>query len=176
MLHRYHCSLSSLYQPFLGACENVLLVAPLVPQLTRSELHQIMTAGFATISGSTLYVYMAIGVSSQALLASCIMLIPCSIAISKLYYPETEESITKTNADIPIRIDDTTNILHAASKGAEVGIKVVFLIMANIISILAILYAFNEFLTWLGQFVNIQELTLQMVTGYLFVPVYLVFH
>jgi CNT family concentrative nucleoside transporter len=163
----------SIIKPFLGACENAMLIAPLVPQLTRSEIHLILTAGFATISGSTLYAYTAMGISGQALLTSCIMSIPCSVAMSKLRYPETEESMTRTSADtIPMNENEnTTNILHAAGKGAEIGIKIVFLIMANIISILGILYAVNSFLTWLGRFVNIQELTLQMVTGYLFVPV-----
>lgn len=112
------------------------------------------------------------GVSGQALLTSCIMSIPCSVAISKLRYPETEESDTKESAEIPShQNDDTSNILHALGKGADVGIKISLLILANIISILATLYAVNSFLTWLGNFINIKELTLELITGYLFVPV-----
>lgn len=154
----------------MGACENALLIEPLIPNLTKSEIHQIMTSGFATISGSVLYGYIAMGVSGQALLTSCIMSIPCSVAVSKLRYPETELSATQSKVEIHVD-DDTTNILHAAGKGAEVGIKIVFLILANIISILAILYAINGFLTWLGNFVNIDNLTLELITGYVFVPV-----
>jgi CNT family concentrative nucleoside transporter len=132
-----------------------------------------MTSGFATISGSVLYAYIAMGVSGQALLTSCIMSIPCSVAISKLRYPETEKSITSDTVYIPNtkENEETANVLHAAGKGAEVGIKIVFLILANIVSILAILYAINQFLTWLGRFVNITELSLQLITGYIFVPV-----
>lgn len=112
------------------------------------------------------------GVSGQALLTSCIMSIPCSVAISKLRYPETEESDTKHNANIPgHQGDDTANILHALGKGAEMGVKISLLILANIISILGALYAINSFLTWLGNFLTIHELTLELVTGYLFVPV-----
>lgn len=156
----------------MGACENALLIEPLVPTLTKSEIHQILTSGFATISGSVLYGYIAMGVSGQALLTSCIMSIPCSVAISKLRYPETEESDTKENASIPgHQDDDTANILHALGKGAEIGVKIALLIMANIISILGALYAINSFLTWLGNFLTIKELTLELVTGYLFVPV-----
>lgn len=159
-------------QPFLGACENALLIEPLVPTLTKSEIHQILTSGFATISGSVLYGYIAMGVSGQALLTSCIMSIPCSVAISKLRYPETEESDTRDNANIPgHQNDDTANILHALGKGAEMGVKISLLIIANIISILGALYAINSFLTWLGNFLTIKELTLELVTGYLFVPV-----
>jgi CNT family concentrative nucleoside transporter len=146
------------------------LIEPLIPQLTKSEIHQILTCGFATISGSTLYGYMAMGVDGKALLTSCIMSIPCSIAISKIRYPETEESAVANVTEIS-HDKDTTNIVHAAGKGAAVGINIVLLIMANLISLLAILYAVNSFLTWLGNFLTIQELTLQLITGYIFVPV-----
>jgi CNT family concentrative nucleoside transporter len=154
-----------------------LLIEPLIKHLTKSEIHQILTCGFATISGSVLYGYIAMGISGQALLTSCIMSIPCSIAVSKLRYPETEESFARTNTEISNHgSKGTTNILHAAGKGAEVGINIVFLIMANLISILAILYAVNSFLTWLGNFLNIQELTLQLITGYIFVPVSFIYY
>ena len=102
------------------------------------------------------------------------MSIPCSVAISKLRYPETEESDTKENAEVPgHKDDDTANILHALGKGAEVGVKIALLIVANIISILGALYAINSFLTWLGNFLTIKELTLELITGYLFVPVWI---
>lgn len=149
-----------------------MLIEPLIKDLTKSEFHQILTCGFATISGSVLYGYIAMGISGQALLTSCIMSIPCSIAVSKLRYPETEESMTKKGTDVLDQgHSDTANVLHAAGKGASVGINIVFLIMANLVSLLAMLYAANSFLTWLGNFLNINELTLQLITGYIFVPV-----
>ncbi|KAI9470711.1 MAG: Na+ dependent nucleoside transporter C-terminus-domain-containing protein [Benjaminiella poitrasii] len=163
-------SVVAIASPFLGQSENALLIEPLIPHLTKSEIHQILTCGFATISGSTLYGYIAMGVSGQALLTSCIMSIPCSIAISKLRYPESEESAVAHITEINVE-EDATNIVHAAGKGASVGINIVFLIMANLISILAILYAINSFLTWIGNFITIQELTLQLITGYVFVPI-----
>ncbi|KAI8342214.1 Na+ dependent nucleoside transporter C-terminus-domain-containing protein [Choanephora cucurbitarum] len=158
--------------PFLGACENALLIEPFVPKLTRSEIHQIMTCGFATVSGSTLYIYTSMGVSGQALITSCVMSIPSSIAVSKLRYPETELSETREARGIVIEIkDDVSNIVHAATKGATAGIYIALTIGACVITVLATLYAVNAFLTWLGQFLNISELTLQLVTGYLFVPI-----
>ncbi|KAI8052682.1 Na+ dependent nucleoside transporter C-terminus-domain-containing protein [Thamnidium elegans] len=165
-------SIVAIASPFLGQSENALLIEPLIKDLTKSEIHQILTCGFATISGSVLYGYIAMGVSGQALLTSCIMSIPCSIAVSKLRYPETEESMTKNGTDVlDHAAGESANILHAAGKGAEVGIHIVFLIMANLISLLAILYAANSLLTWIGDFLNIQNLTLQFITGYIFVPV-----
>jgi nucleoside permease NupC len=37
--------------PFIGQGENALLVRPFVKDMTKSEIHQIMASGFATISG-----------------------------------------------------------------------------------------------------------------------------
>lgn len=167
----YSHSLFFLTQPFLGASENALLIEPLIKDLTRSELHMILTCGFATISGSMLYGYVAMGISGKALLTSCIMSIPCSIAVSKLRYPDTEQSAIRDITTIPMTSNGAINVLHAASKGAKLGIELVLLILANVIVILSSLNAFNGLLTWAGHFVNIENLTLQLITGYVFIPV-----
>ncbi|KAI9021655.1 Na+ dependent nucleoside transporter C-terminus-domain-containing protein [Phycomyces nitens] len=157
--------------PFLGQCENAMLIRPFLPHLTTAEMHQIMTSGFATISGSVLYGYIAMGVSGQALLTSCVMSIPCSIAISKLRYPEVGDPLTKGEVKMPASPEKCVNLLHAAGVGASIGMNVALLIVANLISLLALLYAVNAGLTWIGNFITIHELTLQLVTGYVFVPI-----
>ncbi|KAI8367483.1 Na+ dependent nucleoside transporter C-terminus-domain-containing protein [Radiomyces spectabilis] len=157
--------------PFLGQCENALLIKPFMPYLTNCEMHQVMASGFATISGSVLYAYISMGIPGQALLTSCVMSIPCSIAVSKMRYPEVDEPMTKGEVKVPESDEKAANFLHAAGTGAATGINICLLICANLISILALLYAVNAGLTWLGNFVSIQELTLQMITGYIFVPI-----
>jgi CNT family concentrative nucleoside transporter len=47
----------------LGQSENVLLIKPFLAHLTDAEIHQVMTSGFSTISGSVLYGYLAMGKS-----------------------------------------------------------------------------------------------------------------
>ncbi|CDS08688.1 hypothetical protein LRAMOSA10049 [Lichtheimia ramosa] len=159
--------------PFIGQGENALLVKPYLPYMTQAELHQIMTSGFATISGSVLFGYISMGVSGEALLTSCIMSIPCSLAVSKLRVPETEEPLTGGKVQLP-PVDPNekpANLLHAAGNGANLGMTIVLCIAANLIALLSLLYAVNAFLTWVGNFLTIQELTLQLITGYVFVPV-----
>ncbi|KAI9313025.1 Na+ dependent nucleoside transporter C-terminus-domain-containing protein [Dichotomocladium elegans] len=157
--------------PFIGQGENALLVRPYLPYMTKSELHQVMTSGFATISGSVLFGYISMGVSGQALLTSCIMSIPCSLAVSKIRYPETEEPMTGKKVQVPPQEERPTNILHAAGNGAQTGMTISLCIAANLIAVLALLYAVNAALTWLGKFLTIPELTLQFITGYVFVPI-----
>lgn len=149
------------------------MVRPYLRYATRAELHQIMTSGFATVAGSMLAGYMALGISGEALLTSCIMSIPCSLMVSKIRYPETQESLTRHEIKIPPAdpSDRSSNLLHALANGGSIGVSVVLCMASNIIAILSLLYAINAGLTWLGHFVNIQELSLQMITGYIFVPV-----
>ena len=70
------------------------MIRPFLPDLTKSEMHAVMTGGFATIAGSVLGAYILIGVSASHLLSASVMSAPAALAISKLMYPET--SIPKT--------------------------------------------------------------------------------
>ncbi|KAH6884810.1 Na+ dependent nucleoside transporter C-terminus-domain-containing protein [Thelonectria olida] len=160
--------------PFIGQGESAMLVRPFVPHMTKAEIHQIMTCGFATISGSVLVGYIGLGLNREALVSSCIMSIPASLAISKLRYPETEETLTAGRVVIP---DDdehkAENALHAFANGAWLGIKIAGTIMASLLCIIALVGLINGLLTWWGKYLNINdpELTLQTILGYLLYPV-----
>ena len=39
------------------------MVRPLIPHMTRSELHALMSAGFSTMAGTVLGAYISFGVS-----------------------------------------------------------------------------------------------------------------
>ncbi|KAF5009658.1 hypothetical protein FDECE_4142 [Fusarium decemcellulare] len=160
--------------PFIGQGESAMLVRPFVPHMTKAELHQIMTCGFATISGSVLVGYIGLGLNREALVSSCIMSIPASLAISKLRYPETEETLTAGRVVIP---DDdehkAENALHAFANGAWLGIKIAGTIITSLLCIIALVAFINGLLTWWGKYLNITdpELTLQTILGYLLYPV-----
>ena len=163
--------------PFIGQGESAMLVRPFVPHLTMAELHQVMTSGFATIAGSVLVAYISLGLNPQALVSSCIMSIPASLAVSKLRYPETEETITSGRVVIP---DDdehrATNALHAFANGAWLGIKIAGMIVATLLCIIALIGLINGLLGWWGKYLDITKdgkpyLTLQLILGYICYPV-----
>lgn len=54
-----------------------------------------MTGGFATIAGGVLSAFVSFGVPAEHLIAASVMSAPAALAISKLLYPEKEESVTK---------------------------------------------------------------------------------
>ena len=43
--------------------ESPLLIRPILPAMTRSEIHAVMTGGYATIAGGVLAAYILFGVS-----------------------------------------------------------------------------------------------------------------
>ncbi|KAL1870556.1 hypothetical protein VTK73DRAFT_2531 [Phialemonium thermophilum] len=158
--------------PFIGQGESAMLIRPFVPHLTLAEIHQVMTCGFATIAGSVLVAYMGLGLNPQALVSSCIMSIPASLAVSKMRFPETEETLTAGRAVVPEDSEHkAANSLEAFANGAWMGIKIAGMIIATLLCIIAFVGLINGFLTWWGKYWNIHELTLQFILGYLLYPV-----
>ncbi|KAK9723374.1 hypothetical protein K7432_001983 [Basidiobolus ranarum] len=156
--------------PFVGMGESSLLVLPFLETMTKSELHSTMVSGFATISGSVLVGFISMGVDPQQLITSCVMSTPCGMAISKMRVPETEEPVTRGEVHIPESEDKESNFLHAAANGAAQGVHLVFLIAATVLAFMSLLALVNALLTWAGNFINIDHLTLQLAMGYVFVP------
>ncbi|KAE8454280.1 hypothetical protein EG329_005205 [Mollisiaceae sp. DMI_Dod_QoI] len=158
--------------PFVGMGESAILIKPFLPHLTISELHQIMTSGFATIAGTVLGVYIGLGASPVALVSSCVMSIPASLAISKLRWPETEESLTGRSMVIPEDTDEKpVNSIHAFGNGAWIGIKVAGMIIAALLCIISLLGLVDALLGWWGHYLNIHDLTIETICSYLLYPV-----
>jgi CNT family concentrative nucleoside transporter len=85
-------SLSTAGNIFVGQTEAPLLIKPYVSTATMSELHAIMTGGFATIAGGVMAAYISFGIPAAHLIAASVMSAPAALAISKLMYPETTDS------------------------------------------------------------------------------------
>lgn len=160
--------------PWVGQGESACLVRPYVDIMTDSEIHLVMTSGFSTIAGSVLSAYIGLGVDPKILVTASVMSIPASISISKLRYPETEEPVTRGQVVVDRGTADKqgkpANLLHAFSRGAIFGVIVAGQIVANVLTILALVYMINGLLTWIGLGFGIQELTLQLVLGYILYP------
>ena len=161
--------------PFIGQGESAMLIKPFVPHLTMCELHQVMCSGFATIAGSVLVAYIGMGLNPQALISSCVMSIPASLAASKMRYPEEEESLTAGKVVVP---DDDThkaaNALHAFANGAWLGLKIAAMILTTLLCIIAFVALINGLLTWFGRYINLTgdyDLTIELILGYVMYPV-----
>ncbi|KAG9489674.1 hypothetical protein GDO78_005559 [Eleutherodactylus coqui] len=146
---------------FVGQTEAPLLVRPYLPHMTKSELHAVMTGGFGTIAGSVMGAYISFGIDASSIIAASVMAAPCALALSKLVYPETEESKYKSKDGVRIEKGEERTILEAASNGASTCVSLVANIAANLIAFMALLEFINKAFSWLGGMVNYPELTLQ---------------
>lgn len=160
--------------PFIGQGESAMLIRPFIAHLTMAELHQVMCSGFATIAGSVLIAYITMGVNPQALVSSCVMSIPASLACSKLRWPEEEESLTAGRVVIPDNEEHkAANALHAFANGAWLGLKIAAMIGSTLLCIISLIGLVNGLLTWWGHYLSINdpELTLELILGYLCYPI-----
>ncbi|XP_043833874.1 solute carrier family 28 member 3 [Dromiciops gliroides] len=155
---------------FVGQTESPLLVQPYLSHLTKSELHSIITAGFSTIAGSVLGAYISFGVSASHLLTASVMSAPASLAIAKLFWPETEIPKITLKSALKIEKGDSRNILEAASNGASSSISLVANIAVNLIAFLALLAFINSALSWLGSIFDYPQLNFEVICSYVFMP------
>ena len=80
---------------FIGQVEAQILIKPYMPTLTQSELLAVMAGSMACISGAIMAVYIQMGVSASYLMAASIMAIPGALVLSKIFYPDTQQSVTR---------------------------------------------------------------------------------
>ncbi|NWW54842.1 S28A1 protein, partial [Pedionomus torquatus] len=156
---------------FVGQTEAPLLIRPYLADMTRSEIHAVMAGGFSTIAGSVMGAYISFGIDASSLIAASVMAAPCALAMSKLVYPEVEESKFKGKASIRLAHGEEQNILEAASNGAAASVGLVANIAANLIAFLAVLEFINAALRWLGEMVDIEGLSFQVICSYVLMPV-----
>jgi len=163
-------SLSAAANIFVGQTEAPLMIKPYVETMTRSELHAIMTGGFATIAGGVMAAYISFGVPAEHLIAASVMSAPAALAISKLLYPETEKSLTA--GKVQVKVDSTyANAIDAAATGASEGMKLALNVAAMLIAFLGLLALVNGILGWIGSLVNFPQLSLELIFSYLLSPV-----
>lgn len=97
---------------------------------------------------------------------------PAALAISKIAYPETEESPTATGKKGSYHIPDSgdTNVVHAATQGAVIGTQLMLNIAGNLIAFLAIIEMLDQLIMYLGERVDI-EISFTIICSIVFYPV-----
>ncbi|MEM8960248.1 MAG: nucleoside transporter C-terminal domain-containing protein [Acidobacteriota bacterium] len=123
---------------FVGQTEAPFLIKPFLNQMTLSELHAVMVGGFATIAGGVLAGYIGMGVDAGHLIAASVMSAPAALVIAKLLYPETEPSHTAGEVEMPPG-ETADNVVGAAAKGTEDGLKLALNVGAMLIAFIALI-------------------------------------
>lgn len=163
-------SLSCAGNIFLGPTESVLMVKPYVANMTLSEIHAVMTGGFATIAGGVLGAYLSFGIPAEHLIAAFFMTAPTSLVVSKLLYPETEVSQTAGQAKMDVETS-YVNVIDAATSGAIDGVKLAVNVGVMIIAFLGLLAVVNALLGWLGFYIGLPQLSLEWILSFIMAPI-----
>lgn len=175
---------------FIGQTEAPLLIRPFVGRVTLSELHAIMTGGFATVAGGVLAAFVGFGIPAEQLIAASVMNAPGALAMSKLFFPQIgqysyepelnqkledeykqlkEEG--KENIVIPAdAASAASDPIGALAEGAIQGIQLVLAIISVLIVFLGLIALINGILGWFGGLFGFAGLSLEFLLSYLLFP------
>ncbi|MDG6894799.1 NupC/NupG family nucleoside CNT transporter [Volucribacter amazonae] len=161
-------SMSAAANIFVGQTEAPLVIKPFVSRMTESELFAVMAGGTASIAGSVLAGYAGMGIPLTYLIAASFMAAPAGLLFAKLMLPQTQkftdELIENENTEKP------NNVLEALANGATSGMYLAFNIGAMLIAVIAMIALLNGILSYIGGYLGYQDLSIQMLLGYLFKP------
>lgn len=161
-------ALSSASAIFVGQVECQVLIRPYMSKLSSSELFTSMAAAMATISGSALVAYTALGMPAPWLIAASIMSAPAGILVAKIMCPETDSRVLSGEVELSDH-GDAQNVFDAIAKGAmtgfEIAVNVMVMVLVAIAFVKMINFGFASLTALSGTALEIQD-----IFGYVFMP------
>jgi CNT family concentrative nucleoside transporter len=163
-------ALSNVASAFVGQVEAQVMIRPYLPTMTNSELLASMSGSLACIAGGILIVYANMGAKAEYLLTASIMAAPGALVISKIVFPETEESQTMGKVKLEVK-SPYGNVIDAISHGASDGMKISVNVIAMLIGFIALISFVDWGLFKMGHiFSPSLDLSLNWIFGKLFYP------
>lgn len=162
-------SLSATANIFVGQTEAPLAIKPYLGRMTQSEFFAVMVGGLASIAGSVLAGYAAMGIDLRFLLAACFMAAPAGLLFAKLLIPETETTDNSELKEDPA--DKPANVFDAAAGGASDGLKLALNVGAMLLAFIGLIALINGLLGLIGGLFDYDNLTLQLLLGWMFSPI-----
>jgi len=153
-------AISNVASAFVGQVEAQIMIQPYISGMIRSELLASMTGSMACIAGGVMAVYISLGVPAEYLLAASLMAAPGALVISKIVYPETEQSETRGEVKLEIK-KNYANLIDAIAHGASEGMRVSINVIAMLIGFLALIAMVDAIL-------GVWGLSLNLILGTIF--------
>lgn len=164
-------ALSNVASAFVGQVEAQVMIRPYLATMTRSELLASMSGSLACIAGGILVIYVSFGAKAEYLLAASLMAAPGALVISKIVFPETEDS--QTMGDVKLEVKTPySNIIDAISHGASDGMKISVNVIAMLIGFISLIALVNYLLGKMGALAHLDfVLSLDWIFGKIFYPI-----
>ncbi|MDG1441921.1 MAG: NupC/NupG family nucleoside CNT transporter [Pseudomonadales bacterium] len=164
-------SLSAAANIFVGQTEAPLVVRPFIRNMTRSELFAVMVGGMASIAGSVMAGYAAMGIQLEYLLAACFMAAPGGLMMAKIIIPETGEPKNELDELSDEDNEVYVNVFDAAATGALSGLQLALNVGAMLLAFTALIAMLNAIVGWAGSIIGFDGLTIEILLGYAFQPI-----
>ncbi|GAA0586257.1 NupC/NupG family nucleoside CNT transporter [Halomonas salifodinae] len=165
-------SLSASANIFVGQTEAPMTVRPFIGGMTRSELFAVMVGGLASVAGSVLGGYAAMGIPLEYLLAASFMAAPGGLLMAKMLVPETRTQTQGIDEVLETpKEEQPANVIEAAANGAASGVQLAINVGGMLLAFIALIALANNLLGWVGGFVGYGDLTLELILGWLFAPI-----
>jgi len=155
---------------FIGQTESPLVIKPYLKNLTQSELFAVMTGGLATIAGTVMAGYAALGVSLDYLITASFMAAPGGLLMAKIIKPETEQPVSNTRQAEFSGDEKAVNLFEAMGNGARDGLKLALNIGAMLVAFVAMIALLNGLIGGIAGLFGHEGLTLQGILGTLLAP------
>ncbi|CAF3658181.1 unnamed protein product [Rotaria sp. Silwood1] len=155
---------------FVGQSEAPLMIMPLIPTMTTSELHAVLVGGFSTMSGSILATFIFFGVPANHLIAASVMAAAGALGFAKLLLPETHHSKTTWETVKNTPLPEQHNVIDALLTGAGNTLKICGYLIANLIAFIGILHFADIVISWFFSLVHHPEINFQYLLGLLLYP------
>ena len=168
-------ALSNVASAFVGQVEAQVMIRPYLKGMTKSELLASMSGSLACIAGGILVVYANMGAQAgmdltPKLITASLMAAPGALVISKIVFPETEESQTMGKVKLEVK-SSYANVIDAISHGAGDGFKIAMNVIAMLIGFIAVIATLDYLLTAIGHLLHLPfELTINWIFGKIFYP------
>ena len=145
-------TLSAAGNIFVGQTEAPLMIKPYVRDMTMSELHAVMTGGFATVAGGVMAAYVGMLLFyfpdiAGHLMAASVMSAPAALVFAKLMLPEKEQPKTRDTLHVQVEKIDA-NVIDAAARGAGEGLQLALNVGAMLLAFIALVALLNALIGW----------------------------
>ena len=155
---------------FIGQSEIAVAIRPFLPALTRAELFAVMCGGMASVAGSILAGYAALGVPVTYLLAASFMAIPGGLLYAKILMPTTEPTRVISTAGAEFGERRAANVFEAVAEGTQKGVVVAVAVGAMLISFVGLIAFVNGVAGWAGGMVGFPGIRIEALLGQAVAP------
>ncbi|MDJ0908926.1 MAG: nucleoside transporter C-terminal domain-containing protein [Woeseiaceae bacterium] len=161
---------------FVGQTEAPLVVKPYLKGLTEPQFFAVCVSGLASIAGTVLAGYAALGAEMKYLLAAAFMAAPGGLLMAKIIMPDEEYIPPSEHEKLRMEPSSHRNVIMAAAAGTSDGLRLAVNIGAMLIAFVALIALFNGLvggiagLLGIDSLLGVEAVTLELILGKIFQP------